>query len=87
MGIGMIGCGTVGSGVVRLLEEMAQTYTARTGVRLVLKRVLVRDLQRSDRPTSLGNDVLTDDADAFFATADMPIVIEVAGSTAMKQHI
>jgi homoserine dehydrogenase len=82
IGIGMIGCGTVGGGVARLLHDMADTYTQRVGAPIALRRVLVRDPGKHRdalRGVSNAADLLTADADAFFATADMPIVVEVAG--------
>jgi len=81
IGIGMIGCGTVGGGVARLLSEQADLYARRLGRSLVLRRVLVRDVNKANREATLPPGVLTDDADAFFATDDMAIVIEVAGGT------
>jgi len=76
IGIGMIGCGTVGSGVAKLLHEMGEQYALRLGRRLTLRRVLVRDAGRAREAEP---SLLTTDADAFFNTPDMPIVIEVAG--------
>jgi homoserine dehydrogenase len=76
----MIGCGTVGSGVATLLREQAALYARRLGRPVELKRVLVRDATRTDRG-GVSPELLTDDAEAFFATEDMPIVIEVAGGT------
>ncbi len=96
IGIGMIGCGTVGGGVARLLHEQAALYTQRTGCRLELRKVLVRDAakHRAGLPASGGPgrpgmkaDVFTDDAEAFFAT-DMEIVIEVAGGAGpIERHV
>ena len=81
IGIGMIGCGTVGGGVARLLCDQADLYTRRLGRPLELRRVLVRDVNKADREPSVPRDVLTDDADAFFDTPNMSIVVEVAGGT------
>jgi len=77
--VGMIGCGTVGSGVARLLREEAPLYEQRLGAAVRLSRVLVRDAGK-DRPALGDATLLTDDADAFFATEKMDIVVEVAGS-------
>ena len=40
--IAVIGCGTVGSGVVRLLVEQPERLAARAGRPLVLRRIVVR---------------------------------------------
>jgi homoserine dehydrogenase len=75
----MIGCGTVGEGVVRLLTDNAALYEQRLGARLGLRRVLVRNLRKADRPAGVSASLLTDNPDSFFDAADMPIVIEAAG--------
>ncbi len=88
IGVGMIGCGTVGGGVAHLLTEQAELYARRVGRPIELRRVLVRDVKRGDRDSAVPTDLLTDDADAFFATDDMPIVVEVAGGTGViGQHV
>lgn len=79
VGIGMIGCGTVGRGVVRLLHEQAATYAERVGRPIELRRVLVRDAAKPR--DGVDPALITDDAEAFFATDDMPVVVEVAGGT------
>jgi homoserine dehydrogenase len=45
--VGMLGCGTVGSGVAQLLSEHADDLAARVGARLELAAVGVRDLTKS----------------------------------------
>jgi homoserine dehydrogenase len=42
-GIALVGCGTVGGGVARLLLEHKDRLAARAGRQLVLRRVVVRD--------------------------------------------
>ena len=41
--IGMLGCGVVGSQVVRLLLEDSGDFAARSGAKLTLKKIAVRD--------------------------------------------
>lgn len=79
IGIGLIGCGTVGSGVARLLREEAERYQRRLGMSLQLRRVLVRDPSKGRGDGFVSADRFTHDADTFFASPDMPIVVEVAG--------
>lgn len=79
IGVGIIGCGTVGSGVVELLTQEAAVYARRIGRAIQVRRVLVRNPQGACERTGLTDAIVTKDADSFFATADMPIVIEVAG--------
>jgi homoserine dehydrogenase len=80
IGVGLIGCGTVGAGVAKLLRDNASLYAHRLGgVTPVLQRVLVRDTAKAVATGLVPASLVTADADAFFATPDMPIVIEVAG--------
>ena len=76
--IGLLGCGTVGSGVVALLQQGADDIAARTGAQLVLTRVAVRDLTR-DRGLMLPDGALTDDAASVVEADDVDLVIEVMG--------
>jgi len=79
IGVGMIGCGTVGGAVATLLRDQAQLYAHRAGRPVELRRVLVRDPAKAEQAGHVDASLITDDADAFFATEDMPIVVEVAG--------
>jgi homoserine dehydrogenase len=60
LGIALIGCGTVGSGVARLLLEQPERLAARAARPLVLRRVLVRDAAKQ-RPVQLPRELLTTD--------------------------
>ncbi|MEQ8175287.1 MAG: homoserine dehydrogenase [Syntrophomonadaceae bacterium] len=44
--VGLLGCGTVGSGVVKLLEQNHELISRRSGCPIVLKKVLERDAAR-----------------------------------------
>jgi len=74
--IGLLGCGTVGSGVVRLLREHADQIAARLGARLELGPVAVRD---PDRARDVDLPVVTDDARKVVGDPDVDIVVEVMG--------
>ena len=79
IGVGLIGCGTVGSGVVKLLLSQADVYEARLGRRLELRRVLVRPQDVGYKTEMVPTEALTTDVEAFFATDDMPILVELGG--------
>jgi homoserine dehydrogenase len=74
--VGLLGCGTVGSGVVRLLREHADQITGRIGVRLQLGPVAVRDAEKP-RDVPLAN--ITTDPMAVVDDPDVDIVVEVMG--------
>ncbi len=74
----MLGCGSVGSQVVRLLGEQADDLAARVGARVELAGVAVRRLEAS-REVDVPADLLTTDAAALVAREDIDLVIEVIG--------
>ncbi|MGI9031301.1 MAG: homoserine dehydrogenase, partial [Ilumatobacteraceae bacterium] len=76
--VGVLGCGNVGGALVGLLAEQAKEIEARTGVRLEVTRVAVRNLSR-DRDVELAPGVLTRDAEAVVADPDVDVVVEVIG--------
>ena len=79
IGVGMIGLGTVGGGVAKLLSDEAELYTARTGKRIELRRVLVRDTQKAKASGLVDPSIVTDDQEQIISAEDIDIVIEVAG--------
>jgi len=75
--VALLGCGSVGSQVVRLLTEQADDLEARVGARLELAGVAVR---RPDakRDVEVPEGLLTTDA-AGLVTSGVDVVIEVIG--------
>jgi homoserine dehydrogenase len=49
IGIGLLGLGTVGSGVAEVLVAKADSLAEQTGLPLILKKVLVRDVKKRAR--------------------------------------
>ncbi len=76
LSVALLGGGTVGSHVARLLTEDAADFEARAGVPLVLTAVAVRDVSKP-RP-GIDPALITDDAMAV-ATSGADIVVEVMG--------
>ena len=75
--IGLLGSGTVGSGVVRVLKENMEEITARVGTRLVLAKVLVRD-KKKPRPYLDGVE-LTDRVEDILEDEEISVVVEAMG--------
>jgi homoserine dehydrogenase len=76
--VGLLGCGTVGSSVVRLLAEHADDIEARAGCRLDVARVAVRDpSKRRDVPLDPG--VFTASAMDVVDDPSVDIVCELIG--------
>ncbi len=78
IGVGLIGFGTVGSGVVKLLRQNADLLRRRLGVPIELIKVADLDVTR-DRGVSLPAGVLTADADEVLAHPAIDVVIELIG--------
>lgn len=77
--IGLAGFGTVGGGLVQILEQNHEELLARSGYEFVVKTVVVRDLQRT-RPVSLpAGAVLTADLMSVAEDPDIDIVVELMG--------
>ncbi|MCK2221734.1 homoserine dehydrogenase [Actinomadura sp. ATCC 31491] len=76
--VALLGCGVVGSQVIRLLHEQAGDLAARVGAPLELAGVAVRRLGRK-RDVEVDPALLTTDAEALVARDDVDIVIEVIG--------
>ena len=74
--IALLGCGIVGSQVVRLIEEQAGDLAARVGVPLELAGVAVR---RPARHSDVKPELLTTDAEALVTRDDIDLVVEVIG--------
>ena len=79
IGVGMIGLGTVGGGVATLLNDQAELYAKRTGKRVELKRVLVRDTDKAKASGLVDPALVTDDPEAVVSADEIDVVIEVAG--------
>ncbi len=78
VGIGLLGYGTVGSSVDRMLVESAEEIERATGHRLRVVRALVRD-PKKERPVPAGDGVLTSDFAAIRDDPEVQIVAEVMG--------
>jgi homoserine dehydrogenase len=78
VGVGLLGYGTVGSAVSRMLAESADEIERATGHRLTVVRALVRDPAK-DRGFAAGDGVLTDDFTALRDDPRVTVVAEVMG--------
>ena len=74
--VGVLGSGTVGTQVVRLLLEQADDFAARSGAHMEITGIAVRDLGAPRDPV-VPRALLTDDATAVATGND--IVIELIG--------
>ncbi|MFN2595295.1 MAG: homoserine dehydrogenase [Actinomycetota bacterium] len=80
IGIGFLGCGTVGASAARILVDHRADLAQRAGAALEVRRIAVRDSAKK-RGIDLPADVWTDDASAVTDAGDIEIVVEVIGGT------
>src|SRR3712207_8316339 len=78
IGVGIIGFGTVGTGVAKLLLQNATLIQRRLGVPVQLVRIADTDLTR-DRGLALPPGLLTTDTKQVLADPAIDVVIELIG--------
>ena len=76
--VGMIGFGTIGAGVAKILTENSEVIKKRLGAGVELVKVADLDIT-TDRGIKLGPDVLTTSADEVINHPDIDVVIELIG--------
>ena len=74
--VALLGCGTVGGAVLRLLDEQADELAARIGRPVEVAGVAVR---RPDRHPEVPSHLLSTDAEALVTSDDVDLVVEVIG--------
>src|SRR5262245_55006082 len=76
--VALLGCGTVGGGVVQLVRANAAYIEARGGAPIDIARVLVRD-PKKERVAELDRARVTTDAKAVLDDPSIDVVVEVMG--------
>ena len=84
--IGLLGLGTVGTGVARMLMENREILEARVGVPLTLKHIADIDLER-DRGFRLDGSLLTSDAFQVVNDPEVDIVVEMIGGDGIAKKL
>jgi len=75
---GLIGFGTVGSGVVKILQENAKLIERRVGAKITLKKIADIDL-KTDRGVRLKPEIVTSKAEEVIDDPDIGIIMELIG--------
>ncbi len=78
MRIGVLGCGNVGAALVDLVRTQVGVVEQRTGIRLEIAQVAVRNLS-APRDVELADGVMTRDAQSVVDSDDIDIVVEAIG--------
>jgi homoserine dehydrogenase len=76
--IGLLGCGTVGGGVIQLLRANAEYLAQSVGARIEVARVLVRAVDK-ERVPELDRKLLTTDPEALLGDPSIDVYVEVMG--------
>lgn len=86
LSIGLLGCGTVGQGVVQLTDLRAHLIQELTGLRPVIRKVLVRDIDKP-RAVSASTFSYTTNAQDIIGDNEIQIVIEVIGGVETAREL
>jgi homoserine dehydrogenase len=84
--IGLLGFGTVGQGVYRILQEKGEDLRALLGSEIEIKSILVRDLYK-ERGTEVPLSKLTLNPEDIVSDEDIDIIVEVTGDVGLSYRI
>ena len=84
--IGILGCGTVGTGVAKILIENRDLISARVGAILTVKRVADIDITR-ECEIRFADGVLIADAEAVVDDPEIDIIIEMIGGEGIAREL
>ena len=76
--IGLLGYGTIGTGVIRVIQQNADLLQQRLGKPVVLVKIADLDIT-SDRGVTVDADLLTTDVEEVISNPDVDVVIELIG--------
>ncbi|RVW02640.1 homoserine dehydrogenase [Rhodococcus xishaensis] len=84
IGVAVLGLGTVGSEVARIIRDHSADLEARVGARLELRGVAVR---RIDGDRGVPEELLTTDAESLVTHDDVDVVVEVIGGIELPRKL
>lgn len=76
--IGLLGLGTVGTGIVEILNDRKEQLKVLTGKEINIKKILVRNLKK-ERGVKLEEGILTMDFNEILRDKEINIIVEVTG--------
>ena len=76
--VGLLGFGTVGTGVVRIVEGHQEDLQRQTGAPIEVTKILVKNLDKA-RSIHVDNEKLTTDARSIIEDPEIDVVVEVMG--------
>ncbi|MDD4766175.1 MAG: homoserine dehydrogenase [Desulfotomaculaceae bacterium] len=78
IGVGLLGMGTVGRGVYRILNDNKEGIEQKVGAPITIKKILVRDVAK-DRGLAISEGLLTTNISDLLDHPDIDIIVEVLG--------
>ena len=84
--IGLVGFGTVGEEVYKILQEESCLIKQRTGATFEVSKVAMRDLSKK-RTTSLDSSLTTTDWKEVVTNAEVQVVVELIGGTTIAFEV
>jgi len=84
--IAVLGCGTVGSALVGILQDRTDALAVQSGARLEIAGIAVSDLARP-RAAHVPLELLTDDAAGLVADPSVDVVVELIGELVPAGHL
>lgn len=78
--VALLGCGTVGTALLKLLAAQSSRIASQWGVRIEVATILVSDAARA-RPQEVPQHLLTDNPQEVITRPDIDVVVEVMGGT------
>jgi homoserine dehydrogenase len=85
--IGIFGGGTVGGGIVEIIESKREHFQKMTGKNLSVKSICVRDLDKPRDFTVPEGCKITTEFDDILGDDDLDIVVEVMGGTTLANDV
>ncbi|HEX9288529.1 MAG TPA: homoserine dehydrogenase [Anaeromyxobacteraceae bacterium] len=80
VGIGVAGFGTVGGGVLSILKHHQREIEARLGARIVVRKIVLRDVEKS-RSVEVEQGVITTRMQDLLDDAQIEVIVELIGGT------
>ena len=86
LGVALIGCGTVGTGVARILHDHADRLSQRGGRAVILRHIVVRDAGKP-RDAAVPAALLGTSSEAAIADPAVHVVVELIGGTTVARGV
>ncbi len=78
VGLALLGLGTIGSGVIKVLKENGEMIKSREGIEIEVKKILVRDKSKK-RAVAVPANLLTDSMEDILRDTSIDVIAEFMG--------